>query len=143
MMTPDHRHRSAFGARTESIDLSTGTADWRGWVDESACLKTDKLIEFLGAYAEEWKKWTFTKRPQTGNAPGARRFICPPSAAWVHDVRRMCAETRKNSMLSTCMDCPCYDGLFAIEYTHPEEQVSGKDSHPAHLRRFFREEEAQ
>lgn len=36
-----------------------------------------------------------------------------------------------------------YNGILAIEYTHPEEQISGKDSHLAHLRRFFREEEAQ
>ncbi|MBP5726818.1 MAG: sugar phosphate isomerase/epimerase [Clostridia bacterium] len=36
-----------------------------------------------------------------------------------------------------------YNGLFAIEYTHPEEQASGKDSHLEHLRRFFREEETQ
>lgn len=53
LMTPDHRHRFAFDARTEGIDLSTGTADWRVWVDESAGLKTDKIIEFLGAYMEE------------------------------------------------------------------------------------------
>ncbi|MBP5725809.1 MAG: family 78 glycoside hydrolase catalytic domain [Clostridia bacterium] len=53
MMAPDHRHRFAFSAKAGEIDLSTGTADWRVRVDENACLKTDKLIEFLGAYVEE------------------------------------------------------------------------------------------
>ena len=53
LMAPDHRHRFAFDAQTEGVDVSTGTADWRVWVDESAGLKTDKIIEFLGAYMEE------------------------------------------------------------------------------------------
>lgn len=30
-----------------------------------------------------------------------------------------------------------YDGLFAIEYTHPEETVCGPEEHLAHLKRFF------
>ncbi len=53
MMAPDHRHRFALSATIGETDLSTGTADWRVWMDESASLKTDKLIEFLGAYTEE------------------------------------------------------------------------------------------
>lgn len=43
----------------------------------------------------------------------------------------------------SCLLRDGYNGLFAIEYTHPEEQISGKDSHLAHLRHFFREEEVQ
>ena len=53
MMTPDHRHRFALSARMGEADLSTGKADWRVKVDESASLKTNKIIEFLGAYTEE------------------------------------------------------------------------------------------
>ena len=32
-----------------------------------------------------------------------------------------------------------YDGLFAMEYTHPEKAVSGPDEHLAHIKEFFRE----
>lgn len=32
-----------------------------------------------------------------------------------------------------------YDGLFAIEYTHPEEAVCGPKAHLAHVKRFFGE----
>ena len=53
MMVPDHRHRFALSAKNGNIDISTGTADWRVWVDETTRLKTDKIIEFLGAYVEE------------------------------------------------------------------------------------------
>ena len=53
LMVPDHRHRFALSAKTEDTDLSTGTADWRVRVDETTCLKTDKIIEFLGDYKEE------------------------------------------------------------------------------------------
>ena len=53
LITPDHRHRLAFSAKTGDTELSTGKADWRVWVDENTRLKTDPLIEFLGAYAEE------------------------------------------------------------------------------------------
>lgn len=53
MMVPDHRHRFALSGKAGDVDISTGAADWRVWVDENACLKTDKIIEFLGAYAEE------------------------------------------------------------------------------------------
>ena len=53
LITPDHRHRFALAAKTGDTDISTGTADWRVWMDENTRLKTDKIIEFLGAYTEE------------------------------------------------------------------------------------------
>ena len=53
LMVPDHRHRFALSAQAGGVDLSTGSADWRVWTDERTSLKTDKLIEFLGAYMEE------------------------------------------------------------------------------------------
>ncbi|MBQ9252949.1 MAG: family 78 glycoside hydrolase catalytic domain [Clostridia bacterium] len=52
MIVPDHRHRFAFGAQAGEIDLSTGKADWRVLVDESAKLQKDKIVEWLGPYSE-------------------------------------------------------------------------------------------
>ena len=53
LIIPDHRHRFALSARAGGVELSTGKADWRVLVDESSQLKTDKIVEFLGAISEE------------------------------------------------------------------------------------------
>ena len=53
LIVPDHRHRFALSAKAGDVDISTGKADWRVWVDGNTRLKTDKITEFLGAYSEE------------------------------------------------------------------------------------------
>ena len=53
IIVPDHRHRFAFSAKAGNVDLSTGKADWRVWVDEGISLHTDPLIQFLGDYTEK------------------------------------------------------------------------------------------
>ena len=60
VVAPDHRHRFAFEAQAEGINLSTGHADWRVLADAYTCLRTDRITEFLGAY---WEDTDFTRIP--------------------------------------------------------------------------------
>jgi len=81
VMVPDHRHRFAFQAQADGIDLSTGHADWRVLVDENISLRTDKITEFLGAY---WESVDFRRVPvswKTGDCSGW------PEAAVIEQVR--------------------------------------------------------